>query len=257
MSWVAKLLFLLSLALASNMAGAKNLYILVIGEGTAANCNDFKFGALPYVMQIGISGAEITAEDPFEWSECKGGSFWIPLGEQLHIRGLGQRIVFMPVTVEKAKLAEWMGQGKASRKLGEAMKVVTQRGIHFDYVLIQQGASDRESKITSYFNDLQSLVNYVRVIAPRAKWIFSRGAVCLAERSLKIERAQTIYGRQPLANHFVGPFLATLPRSVILKNCMLNRVGQLQMAYMWANAIRAAEADSERYRKEALLYYFQ
>lgn len=257
MLWVVRLLCLLFFGLAPSVVGARNLYILVIGEGAAANCNDIKFSSASYVMQIGIGGAEKAAEDPFEWSECNGGSFWIPLGEQLHSQGLAQRIVFMPVTVEKAKVADWLGQGDASRKLGEAIKVARQRDIRFDYVLVQQGSSDRESKITSYFNDLQSLVNYVRVIAPRAKWIFARGTACRAERSLQIERVQTIYGQQPLANHFVGPVLAELPENGISKNCMLNRVGQLQMAYMWANAIHAVETDSERYRKEALLYYFQ
>ena len=81
MSLVVKLFIWLSLGLMSGMAGARNLHILVIGEGSAANCNEHQFATLPYVAQIGLDGSEKPAADPFEWSDCEGGSIWLPLGE--------------------------------------------------------------------------------------------------------------------------------------------------------------------------------
>jgi hypothetical protein len=239
------------------MAGARELRILVIGEGTAANCNEHRFAPLPYVSQIGQDGTEKTASDPFEWSDCKGGSIWMPLGEQLHASGFAERIVFMPVTVEKAKLSEWIGQGSAFRKLDAAMKVVRQRGIRFDYILVQHGASDRASTTVTYVNELRGIVNYVHATDPRAKWIFARGTGCPGERAPQLERAQSSYGEQPLSNRFVGPDLGALPRELASAGCVLSEVGQRQVASMWAKAIQTAEVNSERYRKEALLYYFQ
>lgn len=257
MSLVVKLFIWLSLGLMSGMAGARNLHILVIGEGSAANCNEHQFATLPYVAQIGLDGSEKPAADPFEWSDCEGGSIWLPLGEQLYASGMAERVVFMPVTVEKAKLADWLGQGSAFRKLHTAMQVVRQRGIRFDYVLVQLGASDHTSSTGAYFNRLRAIVSNVHTVDSRAKLIFARGTGCPGDHAPQIVRAQTSYAEQPLSNRFIGPDLGALSPGLFSHGCVLSEAGQRQLAIMWAKAIRTAEVDSERYRKEALLYYFQ
>lgn len=257
MSSVVKVIISLAIALLSGMASAADLHVLVIGEGAVANCNERRFDAPAYVSQIGLDGTEAPGGDPFVWSDCKGGSIWPLVGEQLHASGFAQRIVFMPVTMEKASLADWSGSGRASSKLKQAMAVVRQRGIRFDYVLVQPGISDSTNSADQYFNSLRNLVTYASKNEMQAKWVIAKGVGCPGQTTPQLERAQAIYAKQPLSNRFSGPDFSQLPRSLASAGCMLNEEGQRQAARMWAASIRGAAATSAKYRKEALLYYFQ
>jgi hypothetical protein len=241
----------------AGITGAQDLHLLVIGEGAAANCNEHRSAALPYVQQIGVDGVEKPAADPLEWSSCTGGSIWMPLARQLHDSGFAKKIVLLPVTLEKAKISDWLKESKASQKLNRALRIAQQRNIRFDYVLVQQGHSDADSNAKDYFTGMRNLVSYVMPTARQAKWIFSQGTGCAGEQALEIERAQMMYAHQPLSNRFLGAALGTLARDSDKNTCTFNESGQVKAAELWMAAIRKAATSSEKYRKEALLYYFR
>lgn len=257
MSLVAKFIVGIGMACVAGIAGAKELHLLVIGEGAAANCNEHRFAALPYIQQIGRDGAEKPAVDPLEWSSCAGGSIWMPLAQQLHNSGFAEKIVLMPVTVEKAGVSDWLKEGKASQKLNQALRIAQQRNIRFDYILVQQGRSDVHNSGKDYFTGMRKLVSHVMPAARQAKWIISQGTGCAGERAPEIESAQMMYANQPLSNRFPGAALGTLSQNFDNNTCTFNEAGQVKAAELWMAAIHNAAHNNEKYRKEALLYYFR
>jgi hypothetical protein len=238
-------------------ASAKDVYILVVGEGTAANCNEYAFGPRPGVAQIGKDGIIKSAQDPFEWSDCSGGSSWVLLGDKLIASGIASRVVFMPIAVARAKARDWLPGGAAFGKLTSALDVAKRNKVTFDYALWQQGYSDVGLSSNEYYYSIRDALAYISVRVKIGKWIIARGTGCPGVAAKEIVHGQLMIAGRPLYSRFVGPDATRLLPSDGWEECGLNRAGQGKMASLWFDSMRAAAEADMKYQKESLLYYFR
>jgi hypothetical protein len=256
MSLVVKLVFAWILTLAAT-AQARDLNFLILGEGSAANCNEHRFSPAPNVFQLKIDGKLELATDPPAGAGCSGGSFWIPFGQGLIDAKLAKRVTFLSIAAPKASIVDWLQGGKEAEELKAAMALAVRDNVHFDYVLWQQGYSDGNSRSGYYYSNLLTLIRYVRSKVKVGGWIIAKGAGCPGVVREGVENAQERMGRLPLFNRFAGPDTSALDRSYGFGECGLNLAGQTHMAAMWVQAVSRAEKDAVRFQKEALLYYFR
>lgn len=251
--------FICALALTAGFAPAqaRDVYILVIGGGTASNCNAHAFGEVRGVYQIGLTGSEKSARDPFELADCKGGSVWIPLGQKMVEAGMADKVVFMPVGMAGTRARDWQPGGRAYSKLMSLMSTAKARNIKFDYGFWQQGSADIDADAAQYSNDLHKAVKAITINIKVGKWIIAQGAGCNDRRSDAIKAAQLQFSRNPVLNRFSGPDTSVLGSTYRSDNCYFNELGQRQLAQQWFRSIIEADAASVKYQKESLLYYFK
>jgi hypothetical protein len=250
-------LFLVLLLVLGGPVQARDLHILVIGERSAANCNEHRFGAVPNVYQMAEDGRIKPANDPLDWADCSGGSIWVPLGQRLVKAGLAERVVFLSVGLSQAGIVDWLPGGRASSKLAAAIDISKRTSIRFDYVLFQPGSSDAQYGTSHYIDELKSLIRYVAKHATVGAWVFAKGLSCPGIRQAEIEKAQESIGRTPLYNRFEGPDTTVLETKYGFGECGLNRAGQHHMAAIWAKALLDVEKLKRKVEKETLLYYFR
>ena len=254
---VARLIFMLGLLSFATTALAKDVHILVIGDSAAANCNAQSFGPVPGVYQVGRDGREKLAADPLDLGDCQGGSIWIPLGEAMVRAGFAQKVVFVPLGVTGAKVGDWLQPGRASGRLGGAIKAASLRGVEFDYAIWQQSESGNTLTGEQYRASLNRVVKIVSVNAKVKKWIIAQGAHCDGTTGGAIEDAQHRYAGNPIFNRFPGPHTSALGAAYRATGCVFNARGQQKMAELWFDSIKKADVNSDRYQKESLLYYFR
>lgn len=238
-------------------AHARDIHILVIGGGTASNCNAHAFGEARGVYQIGLSGSEKPARDPFELADCKGGSIWVPLGQKMVETGMADRVIFMPVGVAGARARDWQAGGRAYGKLLSVMSTAKARNIKFDYAFWQEGSADIGADPAQYANDLNKAVKAISINMNVGKWIIAQGAGCGDKRGGAINAAQLHYSRSPLFNRFPGPDMSGLDSTYRSDGCYFNELGQRELAQLWFRSIVAADSASLKYQKESFLYYFK
>jgi hypothetical protein len=243
--------------LAGSTAAARDLKILVIGEGAAANCNAHVFGPQNGVYQIGLDGAVVPARDPFIWGGCTGGSIWMALGEKIIKSGMARTVTFMPVAVSAATVAEFSEAvpGGASHKLRRATQVA--RTHRFDFAFWQQGESDTGTDAAAYLSHLNKVIKTLSLQLKIDKWLIARGADCRSNGSSGAEVAQGRFGRTPIYRRFPGPDTSGLGGDHFSSGCNLSQRGQLEMAERWLAAMAQANVLNAVYEKESLLYYFR
>ncbi len=252
-SWV---LMPVMLAWAS-LAQAKPLYIFVVGESIASNCHEHPYPAVKGVYQIGLDGVEKPAADPLDWADCRRGSTWVPLGRQLIEAGMADKVVFMPIGLQQTKASDWQPGGKAYPKLKQALALIKQRGLRFDFAFWQQGDADIGGNAPRYTRSLRVAMHEIAQNVSIHTWLIAHQSSCHGRADPKIAQAQSFAAMNYLMNHFPGPDTDALGSADRFDGCNLNQAGQEKMARAWLVAMQAAQADSVKVQKESLLYYFK
>lgn len=255
MSSVVKFWFAMMLMM-SGVAGAREINILVIGDASAAGCNEYLFAAAPNVLQMGKDGNVKLAQDPLERSGCPGGGIWVRVGQQLVSMGIAQRVVLFPVGLPETHVVDWLPGNKAYQSLQTALELAERKNIHFDYALWQQGGADVDIKASRYFNRLRSVIKDITLRVHIGRWIIGQGG-CPGVSSAGAEMAEAKMGSLLIYNRFAGPDTATLSQTYRYGSCGLNKAGQYRLADMWVHSIVDADKRSEQFQKESLLYFFR
>jgi hypothetical protein len=256
MSLVAKLL-LLSALLFVKGADARNMNILVLGEGASANCNVRLYGEEPNVFQIGRNGMKRPARDPLDWADCSGGSIWIPVGRQIVEARFADQVAFMSLGMEKSQVRDWVKGGRAFARLESALQVAKAKNIKFDYVFWYQGMSDGVLRQQDYGFGLVKVIRGLIPVVPGARWLIAQSAGCGNAINKDIFAAQRKVSANPLFNRFPGPDVSLLHNSSLSDQCTLREDGQEIMAKQWFRSLVKAEEISRKYEKESLLHYFK
>jgi hypothetical protein len=252
-----RLLILLGCCFIGGAANARDIYILVIGEGSSSNCNSHSFTEVPGVYQIGLAGTIKSARDPFEWADCKNGSVWIPLGQEMISAGIADNVIFMPVGLARTKARDWLEGGRAFKKLMTVIATVKQHNIKFDYAFWQPGFSDSGASEAQHVNELGRVIKFVSLNINVDKWIIAQGAGCGVSTDPDIESAQLEVAGNRLFNRFPGPNTGSLGGAYRSNTCNFNERGQRKLAKLWLGSLVRAEEESEWLQKESLLYYFK
>jgi hypothetical protein len=256
MSSVAKFVFV-ALLLASGAIQAKEIHILIIGDGSAAGCNEYRFQKTPHVFQLGKDGNVKFAQDPLDWSGCTDGSIWIPLGEQLIRAGIAQDVVLLPIGLPKTRVEDWSPGGKAYSLLKAALDLAERKKIRFDYALWQQGHANADFSEGRYFNNMRGVIKYVSLRTRVDRWIIAQGSGCPGMKLEGVAAADERMGTLNIYNRFPGPNTKTLDMAYRYGQCGLIKSGQYQLAKMWVKSIMDADKRASSYQKESLLYYFR
>ncbi|MGX4640634.1 hypothetical protein [Massilia sp. SYSU DXS3249] len=256
MSLVAKLALAFCLLFLGSKAEARDIYILVLGDGTAANCHAHPFGQVPGVYQFGPDGREQAAADPLLLADCKGGSIWLPLGEEMIRTGFARKVVFVPIGVSNVNVHDWLQGGRAADRLSLAIKAATAMGVDFDY-LLWQGGSDKNLSGEQYIGAVRSFIRMVSLNIKIKKWVIGRGARCDKTIGGPDVDTQLRRAANPIFNRFQGPHTSTLGSEYRTGACTFTEQGQRKMAALWFESIKKADAGSDRYQKESLLHYFR
>lgn len=253
---VVKGLLVAGALILSNIAAAKDVHILVLGDQSAANCNAKSYGAVPGVFILDHDGNERPAADPLDWSDCKGGSIWMPMASYLKRHSDIDRVVLMPVAVVNARAKDWT-DGQASLRLQTALAVAKKRGITFDYALWQQGFADEATQGADYYNQMRTAIKSTSVAVAIDKWLIAQTPGCSGKQLDEILEAQAKFAKPTILNHFPGATNAGLATGMQSENCSLNEAGQETMARRWEQAIRQADSSFARSQKETLIYLFR
>jgi hypothetical protein len=255
MSSAVKWLALLAFCFAPHLY-ARQLYILVVGQSVAANCNEHRYAPVKGVFQIGLNGQEVAAADPFEWADCNRGATWIPLGRRLIESGMADRVTFMPIGVNGSTVADWSAGGKADAKLTKALALIKQKGLVFDYAFWQQGPADANIRAPRYTKILNSVLYRLSTSANIKNWLIATHSTCHGRTAPHIAKAQQFVNSYHLLNRFPGPNTDLLGESLRFDGCNLNQAGQEQMAQSWLESIRAAEQTRTEVHRESMLDLF-
>jgi len=255
MSLVARIALLL-LMVACRDGSARDLYILVIGDRSVANCHAHGFEPAAGVYQWDAAGRMIVAGDPFQGTPCHDGSIWIPFGQGAVTAKLADRVVLVPLIVPPSEPAAWFAAGSALERLKMIARVAQAGGVQFDYAFLQPGAANAALSQLQYFRSIRSVVRFVSQTVPVKGWIFAIGSGC-GNVDPRLAEAQVNLGSSPIKNYHYGPRLSELPSMFWESACRLNRDGQEALARMWLRALIRAENTKARYDRETLLKYFR
>jgi hypothetical protein len=239
-------------------ANAREIHVLIVGDGVAANCNAHQFGPVSGVYEVTKTGAQKPARDPLELAGCDGGSVWLPLGAEMIKTGFANKVVLVSVAVSGGRTRDWLQSGSAYGRLGMFSRNADAKPIRFDYALWYQGNQEPGGDTLEYFNDLRRVVRSISLDLNVDKWIIAQGGGCVEGKDLiGIANAQSLLAKNPVLNRFPGPDIHKATYDVRGGSCRLDREGQIDMAHKWLNAIKRADADALKYQKESLLFYFK
>jgi len=253
---VRRLAVLLAAFACVGPARAEAIYILALGDSVASNCHAVRSPPEAGVYQLGADGVERPAADPLAGADCADGSVWLPLGRQLKARRHVDKVVFLPVAIEGARMADWQGRGPAQARLAAVLRMAREKHIRFDYVLWQQGAPDRGGDARRYQDGLGQVLKQVRLGAEAGKILVARHSGCGGGNDPALRRAQTEFARNAHLRIFPGADVDALGPDLLSARCRLTASGQEDLARRWAEAMDAADKASDAIRKETLLYYF-
>lgn len=252
MSSVVSAFLILVGILVINPAQSRDVRILALQEGGVACKNDL-MNDMDNIYQIGPDGQEIALANNFEWSDCNDGAVLMPLGEELIKSGVADRVIFMPVGVEGSGVEDWLAGGRAIEKLKLALKKTSATNTRFDYVFWQGNLVNSDMAPSDYQQSVSKVLKSVKLQANADKFIISSSANCQPAQPLK----KTTLRWDPLYNRFSGPDLLALNGDYRADQCNFNQRGYKKMAQLWVQSIAEAEALSQRYQKESVLYYFK
>jgi hypothetical protein len=216
--------------------------ILVIGQSISSNCNQFVYGPVTNVFQIGKDGAVKAAQDPFEWADCNQGSMWMPLGKKIIESKLADQVTFMPIGVGGSKVSDWQAGGRDFDKLNQALDLVRKKGIAFDFVIWHQGSADYGLPRAEYVDRLLSVIDYVNRNAQVKRWLIGIHSRCSGRYDSEIEAAQRMVGDAADAGRYLGANTNLLGDDYRFDTCHLTQQGQEMAAAMWLESIRNASA---------------
>lgn len=252
MSSVVKVFLILVSFFAISAAQGRDMHILALQEGGVACKNDL-MNDIENIYQIGSDGQEVAVASNFEWSDCNDGAVLMPLGEELIKSGLADRVIFLPVGVEGSGVEDWQAGGRASEKLKLALTKANATNTRFDYVFWQGNMVSADVALNEYQQSISKVLKLVKLQTNADKFIISSSVSCQAGDALKKAAPRW----DPLYNRFSGPDLQALGDDYRADQCHFNQRGYKKMAQLWVQSISAAEALSQRYQKESVLYFFK
>ena len=229
-----------AVAVATPSVPPPEMRILVLGQSISSNCNEHIYGPVDRVFQIGKNGEVKNAQDPFEWADCTKGSMWMPLGKRMVESGIASKVIFMPIGVGATKVSDWQEGGLAFDKLNNAITLVKQQGIRFDFAFWHQGSSDFGNNKVEYLNRLSSIVTYVNKNVKISRWLIAVHSRCYGNYDLNVEAAQIEFGNRKKLQIYPGPNTNLLGDDYRIDTCHLNQKGQEEMGVMWLNSVRSA-----------------
>ncbi|MDN2704562.1 hypothetical protein O0881_21500 [Janthinobacterium sp. SUN100] len=216
------------------------LRFLVIGQSISSNCNEYKYGPVDNVFQIGSNGSVKAAADPFEWADCDRGSMWMPLGKKLIDAGIARKVIFMPIGVSGSKVEDWQVNGAAFKKLNAAISLIQGKGIDFDFAIWHQGSSNIGMEKNVYMTRLGSVIDYVNERVKINRWLIGVHSRCFGGYDRNIESAQLEMGNMPRLKRFIGANNNLLGDEYRIDSCHLKKNGQDEMAGMWLESVKLA-----------------
>lgn len=255
MSLAAKIIFLLVFCM--NSSYGKDVFILVIGQSIASNCNEHKYKERQGVYQIDLEGRIIPASDPFLWADCSQGSMWVPLGDRIISSGIAKTVTIMPIGIRGTSVSDWLPQGSAFDKLEKAISVANSRSIRFDYAFWHQGSSDVGRDPKAYARNLSQVLRHISLNLKIDKWIIARHSKCGDSFDQMISKAQYQVSMNYFARRFPGPDNNKLGEDFRFDGCHLNKAGQEKMAELWLDSIMQANKIDPSIQKESLLHFFR
>ncbi|WP_139179196.1 sialate O-acetylesterase [Janthinobacterium sp. YR213] len=217
----------------------EEMKILIIGQSISSNCNEYVYGAVDNVFQIGKDGSLKAARDPFEWADCGKGAMWMPLGKKLIEAGIARKVVFMPIGVAGSRVEDWQVGGAAFGKLTNAITLMQAQGLSFDFAFWHQGSSNAGTDKTVYAERLRSVLDYVNSKVKIKRWLIAVHSRCSGTYDSGIESAQILVGNAPQLNRYPGPNTNLLGNEYRYDTCHLNQKGQEKMASMWLESVSA------------------
>jgi hypothetical protein len=221
-----------------------SMRILVIGQSISSNCNEYAYGPVENVMQVGKDGSIKPAQDPFEWADCDKGSMWMPTGKKIIESKIADQVIFMPIGVGGSKVADWQDGGRAFDKLNQALELIRKKGITFDFAIWHQGSADYGTPRAEYVSRLLSVIDYVNRNAQIKRWLIGIHSRCSGLYDPEVEAAQRIVGDASSARRYPGANTNLLGNEYRVDFCHLNHQGQEMVAPMWLEAIKNANAGS-------------
>lgn len=216
------------------------LRILVIGQSISSNCNEYKYGPVDNVFQIGSNGSVKSAADPFEWADCEKGSMWIPLGKRLIDAGIARKVTFMPIGVSGSKVEDWQANGVAFKKLNSAISLIQGKGIGFDFAFWHQGSSNVGMGKNMYMSHLGATIDYIDDRVKINRWLIGIHSRCFGAYDRNIESAQIEIGSMVKLKRYVGANSNRLGDEYRTDGCHLKKSGQDEMAEMWLESIKSS-----------------
>lgn len=218
----------------------QELRILVIGQSISSNCNEYVYGPVDNVFQVGIDGTVKAASDPFEWADCRNGSMWMPLGKKIIEAGIARKVVFMPIGIAATKVEDWQVGGTAFGKLTSAIAQIQKRGMIFDFAFWHQGFSNSGTEKSVYINKVSSVLDYVDSKVKIDRWLIAVHSRCYDGYDRNIEAAQVVLGGMSELRRYPGPNNNLLGNEYRFDSCHLKQIGQEKMALMWLDSVKAA-----------------
>ena len=217
----------------------EEIKILIIGQSISSNCNEYVYGPVDNVFQIGKDGVLKAARDPFEWADCSKGAMWMPLGKKMIEAGIARKVIFMPIGVGGTRVEDWQEGGAAFSKLQNAISLMQVRGLSFDFAFWHQGSSNIGMEKAVYAERLRSVLDYVSSKVAIKRWLIAVHSRCSGAYDSGIEFAQILVGNAPQLNRYPGPNTNLLGNEYRYDTCHLNQKGQEKMASMWLESVSA------------------
>jgi hypothetical protein len=249
---VAKLLAGAGMMCLAGFVSARDIHILVVGDESAGNCHLNAYANVPGVFQLDTNGQERPAVDPLTWSDCRGGSIWMPLAALLKQQPGVTKVVLMPVAVANAKPVDWTN-GTAAARLSAALDVANAHAIRFDYALWQQGTTNRADANAQDIKQVLTVIKSATIRAKIDKWVIANRAASAVHPA----KGEPSFKEDVVRRRYLGPNEGGLTEAQHLPNYQLTAAGQETMAQRWFDAIQRADKLNSYYQKESLLYFFK
>lgn len=234
-------------------ASARDVRILVLNEVSSSKCDAKDVANVQGLYQIGLNGSELPFHAPFAWDECTDGTLLTSLGQDILRSGMADRVIFMPVGVEGSHIEDWFAGGRAQEKLKLALHEAASNNVRFEYVLWNGALVDGPISASHYQINVQKILKVVKMSTAADKFIISKSISVGKE---KFPRS-VMHPWDPLVGRFAGPDLRVLGDAYRSDDGNFNLLGKRKLAELWLRSMQDADAESQRYQKESLLYYFK
>ncbi|MEE9445724.1 MAG: sialate O-acetylesterase [Cocleimonas sp.] len=169
----------------------KKMVAICMGQSNAANHGDIKMVA-PNAVKV-LKGLELVrASDPLPGASGDGGSVWTRLGSKLIARDVCDEVVFIPIAVDGAAVADWSPNGKYFQVFLDACVRAHHAELEVTHVFWHQGEKDTalRSGYGYYLGHLTKIVSSIGFELPFAQIIVCVASYRLGELNEDVRLAQ-------------------------------------------------------------------
>lgn len=248
-----KFFLVIPLLFFSLSTNARDLHILVMQEGGAADCREVAHEKIQGVYLLDLNGQESPARLSTGRDDCAADNISVLLGQKIVQAGIAERVFFMTLGASGERVDNWLTGGILYKDLQLAMRTVKLRNIEFNYALWQGWFTDTQLLESKYDGEVRRVVKSVSLGMAVKKWIIGRNGKCSEKNTANVTSRKW----EALLNRFSGPDVAQFDTKYRSRNCALNELGQNALAQLWLSKIQSVDIASRIYQKESLLYYFK